>query len=176
MIRIGLAVLTLVFLLAAATAVRSSEPGTPYCFGVGCPCGNDDPNAGCVNSTGQGALLTGSGTTSVAADDIAFHATQLPTTSVTLLVMGSDQRVLSFYDGLLCIGGDIRRFRTHLNSGHLGAVTFTGIIATYAEHGTVIEAGQTWHYQIWSRDSGPPQSPCGKKANLTNAYTVSYTP
>ena len=38
--------------------------GIPFCFGVGCPCGNDDPNAGCANSTGSGALLEGSGSAS----------------------------------------------------------------------------------------------------------------
>ena len=32
--------------------VCEDDPGFSYCPGVGCPCGNDDPMAGCANSTG----------------------------------------------------------------------------------------------------------------------------
>ena len=60
-------------LLSPVVVVPGDEPGTPFCFGVGCPCGNDDPNAGCMNGTGQGALLTGSGSASISSDDLTFH-------------------------------------------------------------------------------------------------------
>ncbi len=38
-------------------ATRDDEEGClAYCFGAACPCGNDDPEAGCANSTGVGGF------------------------------------------------------------------------------------------------------------------------
>src|SRR5690606_19871402 len=66
--------------------------GTQYCF---CPAGgicaiNPDPTAGCMNSTGAGALLTGTGTTSVTADNLVLTTTSLPTSQLGLYLMGTN--------------------------------------------------------------------------------------
>jgi hypothetical protein len=50
-------------LLASAPAALADDPGSKFCFGVDCPCGNDDPTGGCVNSSGHGAQLDASGVT-----------------------------------------------------------------------------------------------------------------
>src|SRR5258708_7692579 len=52
------------------------------------PCGNDDPAAGCKNSTGNGGLLCAVGTTSVSTDDLELSATGLPPGSMGLFYMG----------------------------------------------------------------------------------------
>ena len=169
--------LTLLSTLAlAALAAAGNGPGTAYCFGVGCPCGNDDPTAGCVNSTGFGALLTASGTSSVLADDLVFDGTRLPPSSVTLLAMGNQTQNVPFMDGLLCIGGQTERLWKHFNSGQLGQVSCGGVCGLFAAGGLSVAPGETWHFQMWFRDSPANQTPCGNKANLTNAYTATFTP
>ena len=47
--------------LAALTlaSVSAAQVGTPHCFGNACPCGNDDPTAGCGNSGFDGDASTG---------------------------------------------------------------------------------------------------------------------
>ncbi|MCB9913911.1 MAG: hypothetical protein H6828_02035 [Planctomycetes bacterium] len=54
---------------------------TAYCFGVGCPCGNDDAGAGCRNGTGAGALLTSTGSSSISAGNLVLSGSGLPSTS-----------------------------------------------------------------------------------------------
>lgn len=168
--------LVLASLVTAAIAAAAGGPGTAYCFGVGCPCGNDDPNAGCVNSTGVGGLLGASGSASILADDLTFTGTNLPPSSVTLILAGTQQSALPFKDGLLCIGGTTERLWKHFNSGQPGVVTCGGVCGLFAEGGLSIAAGETWHFQMWFRDSPAKLSPCGEKANFTNAYTVVFTP
>ncbi|MCA9218822.1 MAG: hypothetical protein KDA71_00765, partial [Planctomycetales bacterium] len=60
--------------------------GTAFCFGDGsgsfCPCGNNgNAGEGCANSTGVGAILFGTGSDSVSADDLVFNAQQLRTSA-----------------------------------------------------------------------------------------------
>lgn len=60
--------------------------GTSFCFcSSGAPCGNTDPSAGCANSTGAGALLSGSGGASVSADDLELTVNGLPPNALGLL-------------------------------------------------------------------------------------------
>jgi hypothetical protein len=165
------------FALAALSGapLLSTELGTAYCFGTNCPCGNDDPTGGCINTSGVGAQLTALGSTSVSAGDLAFRASRLPTSSLSLLVISPNQRNIPFDDGRLCVGPGMARMRTHLNSVQTGVVTFDDIYTTYAAYGLVLNAGETWNAQVWYRDSSH-QGVCGQRANLTNAYTVTLTP
>ena len=165
------------FVLAALSGapLLSTELGTAYCFGTNCPCGNDDPTGGCINTSGVGAQLTALGSTSVSAGDLAFRATRLSTSSVALLVISPNQRNVPFDDGRLCVGPGMARMRTHLNSGQAGMVTFVDVCSTYAAYGLLLNSGETWNAQVWYRDSSH-QGVCGGRANLTNAYTVTLTP
>ncbi len=169
-------------LLAASTLaalsiapLQSAELGTAYCFGTNCPCGNNDASAGCVNTSGVGAYLTATGSTSVSSGDLAFRATHLPTSSLSLLVISANQRNIPFDDGRLCVGPYMHRLRSHLNGGQAGEVVFDNLYTIYATYGVVLNAGETWNAQVWYRDSSH-QGVCGGRANLTNAYTVTLTP
>jgi len=164
------------FALAALSSAPlfSTELGTAYCFGVNCPCGNDDPTGGCINTSGVGAQLAALGSASVAAGDLAFRASRLPTASLSLLVISPNQRNIPFDDGRLCVGPGMVRMRSHNNSAQSGSVTFDNLYATCATYGTVPGAGQTWNAQVWYRDTDH-QGVCGGRANLTNAYTVTLT-
>ena len=39
-----------------------------------------------------------------------------------------------------------------------------------------ITPGTTWHFHAWHRDAAPGPGPCGTGANLTNLYSVTFTP
>ncbi len=163
------------FALAGPSSV-AQEPGTPYCFGTQCPCGNNDPTGGCINSSGQGALLTAAGSTSVAADDLVFTVTRMSLHSVSLLIMSDTQAMVPFFNGQLCLGGGLKRMFKHLNSGHAGSVTFESIVEGYQETNVIIRPGDTSHFQVWFRDVPAHLTACGASANMTNGYMVVFTP
>jgi hypothetical protein len=148
-------------------------PGLAYCFGVTCPCGNTDPTAGCANSTGAGALLDGSGTASIASDDLVLLASNMPT-GETATLFSADNALLSclgraFGDGLRCAGVNSLRLATS-TVGATGDITFgPGLIALEDSP----FPGQTRRYQVWYRD---PAGPCGFLHNQTNGYAVTYAP
>ena len=169
----------------AGTAIDNIEftlgigPGAPFCLGSGCPCGNDSAISGCTNSNGSGALLAASGSTSVAADDLVLTTTGCPPGNAGLYFMGGSTFVPVFVgDGLACTGGLFRFFPSVVSPP--GVLTLTNPVAN-ALAGQ-ITPGDPRHFQAWYRDSlcGPPPvpcpSPCGNNSNLSNGYTVVFTP
>ncbi len=149
--------------------------GVESCFGVGCPCGNNDPSGGCSNSTGAGTYLAGVGTLSVAADDLVLAATQAPLAVNCILFMGDATIApLPLGDGLRCVGGNTLRWP-------LGGTSFSGT-ASYSSlagqsqafpPGFQLTPGSTWHFQLWYRD---PTGPCGGTFNLSNAVSATFGP
>lgn len=162
--------------LVGDPATPPPQPGTAYCFGQGCPCGNDDLEAGCVNLTGGGALLTGHGTSSAGADDLAFHATSMPPDTHCIFFMGSAPGSLPFDNGILCIapGVGLQRFGPPIHTGSQGtAVLGPGVVGLSQSFppGAQIQAGSTWRFQCWYRDG---TGPCGAGTNLSNAFAVTF--
>ena len=152
---------------------------TSFCF---CPapfgpCGNNDPTAGCRNSTGVGGVLSAGGTSSVAADNLLLSGTQLPPLKAGLLFQGGSTIAgVPFFDGRRCVGAPIFRHVVKFTSA-TGTVSYgPGLVATsigsFAPPGW-ITAGSTWNFQYWYRDTALP---CGTKANLTNAVGVTFVP
>lgn len=167
--------LSMAFLAPFSSA---SDPGTAYCFGVGCPCGNDDASGGCVNSSGAGALLTATGTNSVATEDLSFYGTSMPLNAVTIVITAPDQQALPFKDGKLCVAGQLTRLYKHNNTGQTGTVDFEDVLASFKLNSVpkVFAAGETANFQLWFRDAPAALSPCGGKSNLTNGYSITFTP
>jgi hypothetical protein len=163
-------------LLASAPAALADDPGSKFCFGVDCPCGNDDPTGGCVNSSGHGAQLDASGTSSVTADDAVFTATHMPAHAVSIILASRNQSAIPFRDGLWCLGSGARRLEQHLNSGNQGSVRFTGVVQRLCDVSVTVSPGETVNFQVWFRDSPAKSTPCGQKHNLTNGYSIDYTP
>ena len=151
--------------------------GQAFCFGDGsatpCPCSNHGaPGAGCRNSTGHGALLLGSGTTSVLADDLELAAAQMRPGQPALLFVG-DNAVnggdgLPFGDGLRCAGAGVRRLGVRVADGSGAASWGPGLQAAGAWR-----AGDTRRFQAWYRD--PNISPCGSGFNLSHGYELLFT-
>lgn len=163
---------------ALLPTTHAADAGTAYCFGVNCPCGNDDPNAGCRNSSGQGALLSASGSNSLSTNDLSFHGTSMSLNSVCLVITAEAQQALPFKDGKLCVAGTMQRLFKHNNSGASGIVNFNQVLDSWALNTppVVFSAGQTANFQIWFRDSPGNQSGCGQKSNLTNGYQITFQP
>jgi hypothetical protein len=161
----------------SAMTLDASEPGSAYCFGVDCPCGNGDGVAGCRNSMGAGAGLVGRGTNSVFADDLQLAAVGLPPGGIGRLYMGAAQANIPFGDGRQCVGsGGYGVVRFPVQGGdssgtfHFGP----GIVSFVGTHGSApIVPGTTFNFQGWYRN---PLGPCGFFFNTTNAYSVTFTP
>jgi len=165
---------------ATSLTASACAPGTAYCFcDVDAPCGNNDPLAGCATGqAGGGALLIGTGTPSVLADDLVLSVSGLGAGEPGIVYMGVAAVRFAFGDGLRCVGqGGVGSFRFPFRHAG-GAGVFTegpGIVAhsqsSFSMPGQ-IGPGQTWHFQGWFRD---PFGPCGSGFNFTNAYSVTFS-
>lgn len=152
-------------------------PGKAYCFGDGtgnpCPCGNlGGAGEGCANYKGWGAVLDAHGSVGISDDSLLFDVAGLPSTKPTLLfqapnLAGGGTGVV-FGDGLLCVGGSIKRLSVKKSSAS-GAVSFgpgLGVPGQWL-------AGQTRRFQAWYHD---PNGPCASATNLSNGYEVTFVP
>jgi hypothetical protein len=168
----------------AVGAINSvpAVPIQPYCFGIGCPCGNDDATAGCQNSTGGGGALLATGSSLYLSDDLVLLVQGLPSHARGFVFMGPLVTSAPFADGLRCVepgpnqtppGTGMFRFPIRVASG--GAFSEgPGLIAYSQSHfglaGTILQ-GATWRFQTHYRD---PAGPCGSGTNLTNALSVTF--
>ncbi|MFT7485171.1 MAG: hypothetical protein ACI9F9_001018 [Candidatus Paceibacteria bacterium] len=143
-------------------------PGTTYCFGTACPCGNPDGAAGCANSTGSGALLGSGGSASVASDNLTFGLTGGPASKPSLLFAGPNQSSNAFGDGMLCVSGSIQRLTVVFTDGNGAANWGAGIASSQGWM-----SGDTRNFQVWYRD---PAGPCSSEFNTSNGVSVSFQP
>lgn len=151
------------------------------CFGDGagtpCPCGNTGgADGGCANSTGLGAILSGTGTPSVSADTLVLSVTQGKPGQPILFFQGinfiNGGNGNIFGDGLRCCGGSVKRLQARIMDA-TGSVSTT---ATLSVKGSVT-AGSIYCNQGWYRDpSGAGGSPCSTFFNLTNGLSVTWAP
>jgi len=145
-------------------------PAVGYCFGSGCPCGNDDPAAGCANSSGAGALLSATGLASAALDDLELQLTGVPAGNVGLCFLGQAQTSLPFGDGLRCVApGPLGLIRLPAGVADAsGTIPTASVISTAA-----LAPGDTWNVQGWYRD---PVGPCGTGFSVSNGLSFVVIP
>ena len=149
-----------------------------YCFcDQGARCGNEDPHGGCRNSTGNGGLLTASGSASVVADDLILTGSRLPANQFGITFMGAGTLRLVFGDGLRCVGGGgsgIFRFPLRMADSAGVMLEGPGIVARTSSCSSCnLVAGSTWNFQMWNRD---PMGPCGFGSNTSSALAVTFAP
>lgn len=152
---------------------NADDQGTSFCDTDSttppCPCANvGGAGFGCVNSTGMGGRLIGSGQASISSDSWALNADNLPPQRTGIFVEGTSTLtggVLSG-DGRLCVGGMTTRLeivQSDLN-GHASSsapISLTGNASL----------GAALNYQFWYRDNA---GPCGLGFNFTNALEVTW--
>lgn len=161
------------------THVITNDPATTYCYGIGCPCGNDDPDAGCGNAgadgnANTGATLAASGTNVFANDDLVLAVAGMQANQFGLLYTGMNLTETPLGDGRRCVDGPFFRYPAFQANG-AGEHAFGpgAVVAGTAGFGAAgqIAIGETWHYQCWFRDPG---GPCGSNFNFTNALSVTW--
>ncbi|MCA8979864.1 MAG: hypothetical protein KDC14_07550 [Planctomycetes bacterium] len=145
-----------------------------FCVGDGtagpCPCGNEsalNAGEGCENSTGGGATLGWSGTSSVAADDLVLGAVGGRPNQPGLFVQGASTVGFPFKDGFFCMGNRTERIEVVFLDGS-GAASSTLSIVTEGN----VSVGDERFYQLWYRD--PAVSPCGTGSNFSSAIRVPW--
>jgi hypothetical protein len=173
--------------IASGSSADANNNGIPdecertwseYCdctTGLGA-CGNDDATAGCANSTGMGASLDPSGTTSWESDDLVLTATNMPTYKLGIWLISSTQAQVTLGDGLRCVGSPFHRFGSFNTGGAGSAVKGPGIIGSSCSTlppAYCIAMGSTWNFQTWYRNL---TGPCGHGSNLTNGVQVTFGP
>jgi len=156
--------------------------GTGDCFadgtGAACPCGNSTtPGEGCATSTGSGAVITGTGSPSVAADDLLLFASGVIPGEPGLIFSGIGSVEVAFGDGLRCVGaGQVYRYPIQFASPAGTMQQGPGLAAYSLTHFPVvghITPGSSFRFQAWFRD---PTGPCASSFNLSNAVSVTFGP
>ena len=155
-----------------------------FCFGDAsvaiCPCSNfGNPGRGCENSsTTGGALLTASGSASLASDSLRFDTVaELPTTLSILIQGTSSIQPTAFGDGLRCAGGNLKRLYALNASGGAISVPPSGSASVSARSsalGDPIQNGQQRIYQVYYADSN--LAFCGHGFNVSNAAAIGWGP
>ncbi len=149
--------------------------GTDYCFGSGsgspCPCGNfGGPSQGCANSSGQGAVLSASGSNVIANNDLVFVSSNLLPGQPVLLFAGNNAvnggLGNTFGDGLRCAGGAVARLGVRIPDAGGAASWGPGVGSG------LWNPGDVRRFQSWYRD--PIGSPCGTGFNLSNGLEIAF--
>lgn len=133
-------------------AIRLEKPpmplGTNYCTG--------NPN-----STGAVAVMSASGSSSVASNNLVLRSSQMPTNAFGFFLTSQQQASIpgpGGSAGVLCLSGAIGRYvgpGQVQNSGALGAISLP---VNLTQHPTptgfvTVQAGSTWNFTCWFRDS-----------------------
>lgn len=164
----------------AFAAPGASDSGVAVCAGDGgaCPCGvAGAPGAGCANSAGAGARLTGSGAPRVQAGTFRLSVSGAPGNKPGLLLRGAN--LLSggqgnpVGDGLLCVGGQSMRSQVQITSpgGSTIFSSWNGLPGIGLGSALI---GAPTRYQFWYRD--PAGSCTGAGFNFSNAWQVLWLP
>ncbi|MCP3920167.1 MAG: PQQ-dependent sugar dehydrogenase [bacterium] len=125
------------------------------------------------NSTSAAATVSASGSNSVGANALSLSTVDVPQFEFGYYLMSTtrDQIPLTGSQGDLCLGQPLVRFVGDvLNSGAQGRLDFTPDL-TALPQGTVVQAGDTWHFQSWFRDHVPALT-----SNTSNGVSITFCP
>jgi hypothetical protein len=153
-----------------------SSNGSAFCFGSegtvasNCPCAASFGGAGCVNSSGNGAVLSGSGSAVVSDDSLVLSISGSLPGGFGLLFQGTsaigDGSGIPWGNGLLCINPQ-RRWDPQPANLHGGLSYGPGLMST----DPAAVPGATVLYQWWYRDV---LDPCGGAFNYSNAWSETW--
>ena len=128
-----------------------------------------------VNSTGAAASITAEGQSVAAANDVTLTAADMPAFQFGIFLTSETQAMAPVASGTLCLGGTVVRFQgpgqilqADANGEFSLQIDTTAIPAGVP---TPIQAGDTWNFQAWFRDT----SGAGPTANFTNGVSVVFS-
>ena len=142
--------------------------GTPYC------------GPAVANSTGASAFMSATGSTSIAANDLALEANDLPLNSFGFFLTSQTQGLSPNPGGSagnLCLGGNIGRYvgpGQIQNSGSSGMIMLLTNNSQQPTPGGLVQvmAGEVWNFQAWYRDVTPMGM---ATSNFTNGLEITYS-
>lgn len=154
--------------------------GTDPLVTTPCPCGNTGTaGSGCANSTGSGALLAASGSTTP--DTLVFTVSGELPTALSIFLQGNSTVAagVPFGDGVRCVGGTLKRLYVKNASGGVVSAPAPGddpVATRSANLGDVIPAGALRYYQVYSRDPNTTfcAAPQGSTFNISNGIKVQW--
>lgn len=130
------------------------------------------------NSVGPGARIGWSGSQSLAAGDLTLLVDGAPPNEIAFFLYGPGADEAHFGDGFRCVAANgVGIFRLLPVGATDGVGRFarrigSDLVPSTPRPGT-IEAGSTWHFQLWYRD---PAGPLGNGFNLSDALAVGFVP
>jgi hypothetical protein len=132
-----------------------------------------------LNSTGQTARIAGSGSSSVASNNLTLTSDRMPNNAFGYFLTSTTQAFVANpagSQGNLCLGGSIGRYvgpGQIKNSGSMGAFALLlNLTQTPTPTGFVsVAPGQTYYFQTWHRDAVAGAA----TSNFTNGLAVTFT-
>jgi hypothetical protein len=118
------------------------------------------------NSTGQPAVMSYSGTTSIAANNFGLVCSGCPHSTAGLFYYGPNEVQVTFGNGFRCVGGGLFRLGQHPTNA-------SGVATDPINFGAVptpINVGSTWKFQYWYRNPAAG----GALFNLSNGLSVTF--
>lgn len=135
--------------------------GTNYCAAV-------------PNTTGVAATISASGSATASDNDFTLTASDMPAMQFGIFLTSQTQAATPVASGILCLGGNVIRFQgagqilqADANGEFSLAIDLTAIPAGVP---TPINAGDTYNWSAWYRDT----SPAGPTANFTDGLEVTF--
>jgi len=124
--------------------------GTNYCMAV-------------INSTGTAASMSGSGSLSVAANNLTLRTTGMPQNSFGYFLTGRDAGFVANpggSQGNLCLSGNIGRYVGPGQIQNSGGSDTISLSVDLSQHPTPsgavqVVSGETWRFSSWFRDANP---------------------
>jgi hypothetical protein len=121
------------------------------------------------NSSGAAALMSASGSTSVAANNLVLRAAPVPNPTYGLFLFGSSTATVNFGSGIKCVGSPTRRLP--VESGNAASLVHAVDLATGSAVGALVP-GTTWYFQAWFRDNGFGSA----STALSDGLRLTFTP
>lgn len=125
--------------------------------------------AGANSVSASGATVLPFGSTSIAANDLGILATAMPASSFAIWLYAENRVQNPLGDGFLCVNGS-QIFRLAVVQSDFFGENVLNVDQNNLAPGSVINAGDTFNFQAWYRDS------VGAGFNLTNALEVTFCP
>ncbi|MCA9001984.1 MAG: endonuclease [Planctomycetes bacterium] len=129
-----------------------------------------------VNSSGNPAVISASGSINVADNDLTLFASQMPTNNIGYFLCGTAVTWIPMpagSQGILCVGGQLGRFNSPTEVRWTGALGFFQVPIDLTQMPTnpvqPVLAGQSWNFQAWFRDQNPTST-----SNFTDAIAFTF--